>query len=195
MTDTVSNLDWWITRVGDGAVVWALCVGLAVFVRLDRKCWSWAELALLVLVVSTSGALYWCLALSLSVFTILVIDSLNIWQWPSVPPSAELDEIFPEQKDLIAQFRESAIRNEHYALRYGTITALAMAAVLVLFQLPKCPSDPWIGFFGQVAKKEGPSYTVEGTTITLADDRPTFIKPVSYICLPDTVDPRGAKGK
>jgi hypothetical protein len=145
MTDTVSNLDWWITRVGDGAVVWALCVGLAVFVRLDRKCWSWAELALLVLVVSTSGALYWCLALSLSVFTILVIDSLNIWQWPSVPPSAELDEIFPEQKDLIAQFRESAIRNEHYALRYGTITALAMAAVLVLFQLPKCPSDPWRG--------------------------------------------------
>src|SRR5437667_7781896 len=46
----------------------------------------------------------------------------------------------------------------------------------------------------QRAKKEGVVYTVDGTTITLSDDRPTFIKLVSYICIPDTVDPRGPKG-
>jgi len=47
----------------------------------------------------------------------------------------------------------------------------------------------------QRAKKEGVVHTVDGTTIALSDDRPTFIKLVSYICIPDTVDPRGPKGK
>jgi hypothetical protein len=48
----------------------------------------------------------------------------------------------------------------------------------------------------EMAKKEGLFYTVhDENTVISSDKGPTFMKVVGYQCLPDTVDPRGPKGK
>ena len=47
----------------------------------------------------------------------------------------------------------------------------------------------------EAAKSQGLRFTVHGTTVTATDENVTFLKRASYLCLPDTVDPRGPKGK
>ena len=46
----------------------------------------------------------------------------------------------------------------------------------------------------EAAKSRGHRYTVHETTVTASDENATFLKRASYLCLPDTLDPRGPKG-
>jgi hypothetical protein len=46
----------------------------------------------------------------------------------------------------------------------------------------------------QIAKEQGHSYTVDETTVTSSNQGQTAMRLTSYLCLPDTVDPRGTKG-
>ena len=46
----------------------------------------------------------------------------------------------------------------------------------------------------EAAKSRGLRYTVHETTVTATDENATFLKRASYLCLPDTIDPRGPKG-
>jgi hypothetical protein len=45
----------------------------------------------------------------------------------------------------------------------------------------------------EAAKSRGLRYTVHETTVTATDENATFLKRASYLCLSDTVDPRGPK--
>jgi hypothetical protein len=47
----------------------------------------------------------------------------------------------------------------------------------------------------EAAKSRGLRYTVHETTVTATDENATFLKRASYLCLSDTVDPRGPTGK
>ena len=47
----------------------------------------------------------------------------------------------------------------------------------------------------EATKSQGLRYTVHETTVTATDEKVTFLKRDSYLCFPDTVDPRGPKGK
>jgi len=44
-------------------------------------------------------------------------------------------------------------------------------------------------------KSQGLRYTVHETTVTATDEKVTFLKRDSYLCFPDTVDPREPKSR
>jgi hypothetical protein len=123
----------------DGAVVWSLLLAVAMLMKWDSACWRWSDVGWFFYFGLGAGLILWVTALFLSAMVMLSIKTLAVWPWPADPPDKQLDELLPHARGSLEFTREERTRNAGYAFRFGALTALIMAGILMLARLPDCP--------------------------------------------------------